>query len=197
MAESTIYKVSQPCEPLRQGEILTDLTQYIPNINGSSSKSIEVEEDLSFTIISHSYSIIVTQDCDLDWDYKARNGEEKPSKLLNSIILCELDEASKVREIPDINRKIWELVASNRHERYHFFQKVDSSLDLKEVGLPELTADFKKVFGINAKVLYALINKGEVKRRTHLSSPYLEHFSKRYHSFHERVALPFPHESEK
>ena len=64
-------------------------------------------------------------------------------------------------------------------------------------GLPELTADFKKVFGIDAATLYCQIKLGIVKRRTVLGSPYLEYFSRRYNSFHGRVALPFQYESER
>ncbi|WP_421658005.1 hypothetical protein [Leptothermofonsia sp. ETS-13] len=78
-----------------------------------------------------------------------------------------------------------------------FFEKIPPECEMEQEGLPELIADFKRVFGIDAATLYRQIELGMVKRRTTLASPYLEHFSKRYHSFHGRVALPFQYESER
>ena len=69
--------------------------------------------------------------------------------------------------------------------------------DLEQEGLPELTADFKKVFGIDSASLYNQIAIGTAKRRSILESPYLEHFSRIYNSFHGKVALPSQYESEK
>jgi hypothetical protein len=89
------------------------------------------------------------------------------------------------------------LVVAHRHERFYFFEKIPPECEVEQEGLPELTADFKRVFGIDAATLYRQIELGMVKRRAILASPYLEHFSRRYHSFHGRVALPFQYESER
>ncbi|WP_107668612.1 hypothetical protein [Cyanothece sp. BG0011] len=194
MENPPIYKPSKQDSSLRQGEILTGVIQYTPIIHESSKES----QQLSFKQIIHPYAIIVTQDCDLDWDYRTRNNNEnKPSKLLNSIILCEIATAKEVRKTDGINRKEWELVSSHRHERFYFFEKIPIEYDLEQQGLMELTADFKKVFGINSANLYNQIQTGTAKRRSILESPYLEHFSRRYNSFHGRVALPSQYESEK
>jgi len=96
-----------------------------------------------------------------------------------------------------MNSAAWKLVISHRHERFYFFEKVLPECEIEQEGLPELTADFKKVFAIDSATLYRQIELGIVKRRTVLGSPYLEHFSQRYHSFHGRVALPFQYESER
>jgi hypothetical protein len=198
-----IYRASDSESPLRQGEILTNITQFKPtNFDNESLENIEFER------IIHPFAIIVTQDCDLDWDYKARfsnnaNRKIPNPKLLNSIILCEIDTAENIRNIKEttgknlLNSKDWNLVSSHRHERFYFFEKIPAECELETKGLPELTADFKKVFGINPEFLYHQIKSGEVKRRSVLVSPYLEHFSKRYYHFHSRVALPHQYESEK
>jgi hypothetical protein len=193
MEERGIYQSSLINSAIRQGEILTGVVQYNPVIDEISIES----QELTFTPILHPYTIIITQDCDLDWDYKARKINSNPDKLLNSIILCEIGLAQTVRSTDGANRKEWELVVSHRHERFYFFEKIPSACDLLQVGLPELTADFKKIYGIPAATLYRQIELGIVKRRTILTSPYLEHFSRRYHSFHERVALPSQYESER
>jgi len=194
MEERLIYQPSKKDFSLRQGEILTGVVQYNPVIE---QISLELQE-LPFTPISHPYAIIVTQDCDLDWDYKARKNSSNSAKILNSIVLCEIDTAEGIRNNTDgMNRKEWDLVVAHRHERFYFFEKISSKHEMEQEGLPELTADFKKVFGLDAATLYRQIELGIVKRRTVLISPYLEHFSRRYYSFHSRVALPFQYESEK
>lgn len=195
MKEQAKYQLSIKNTPLRQGEILTNVTQYNPV---ASELSLNTEE-LFFESVIHPYAIVVTQDCDLDWDYKARqSGNDKTSKLLNSIILCEISTAQEVRNTTDnMNSKEWNLVQSNRHERFYFFEIIPLEFELEKIGLPELTADFKKVFGIDSATLYRQIELGYAKRRTVLSNPYLENFSQRYHSFQGRVALPSQYESQR
>ncbi len=120
-----------------------------------------------------------------------------PAKLLNSVVLCEIGTAEAIRSTDNMNSKEWKLVESHRHERFYFFERILPECEIEQESLPELTADFKRVFGIDAATLYRQIELGIVKRRTVLDSPYLEHFSRRYHSFHGRVALPFQYKSER
>lgn len=192
MKERVIYQASDQNSSLRQGEILTGAIQYNPVLK-------EISQELSFTPVTHPYAIVVTQDCDLDWDYNARLPDAsdlaKRLKRLNSVILCEIGTAEEVRSTE--NRKSWDLISTHRDERYYFLEKIPPECEIEKKGLPELTADFKKVFGIDAATLYRQIELGIVKRRAILVSPYLEHFSRRYHSFHSRVALPFQYESER
>ncbi|MBW4466068.1 MAG: hypothetical protein KME07_11595 [Pegethrix bostrychoides GSE-TBD4-15B] len=193
MEERAIYQASDKGSSLRQGEIVTGVVQYNPVIDEIPKEL----QELSFTPIIHPYSIVITQDCDLDWDYKARGINNNPAKLLNSIVLCEIGTAESIRSTDGMNRKEWELVVAHRHERFYFFEKIPPECEVEQEGLPELTADFKKVLGMDASTLYRQIELGMVKRRAILASPYLEHFSRRYHSFHGRVALPFQYESER
>ncbi len=201
MKKQAIYHPSTRNTPFRQGEILTNVIQYNLVAHEISKEQIENETSLPLNRIVHPYAIIVTQDCDLDWDDRARKGDTaQPSKLLNSIILCEITTAQEVRNISDknlMNSREWELVKAQRHERFYFFQSVDVECELEQKGLPELTADFKKVFAVDSATLYRQIEIDIAKRRAVLSSPYLEHFSRRYNSFHGRVALPFQYESAK
>jgi len=201
MDERVIYQSSDKDSPLRQGEILTGVIQYKPVVNEIVNEILQGAQEsrnLSFTPILHPYTIVVTQDCDLDWDYKARRDSNANStKLLNSIILCEIETAAAIRSTDGVNRKEWELVISHRHERFYFFEKILPQCEIEQEGLPELTADFKKIFSLDSATLYRQIEVGIAKRRTVLTSPYLEHFSRRYHNFHNRVALPFQYESER
>ncbi|MCL1467379.1 hypothetical protein [Argonema galeatum] len=197
MKKQAIYQPSNKNASLRQGEILTGVAQYNPVLGELSPDAQEV----SFDMVIHPYAIVVTQDCDLDWDYKARQSSSPQlSKILNSVILCGISTAREVRDIADknvMNSGEWGLVKSQRHDRFYFFEKIPPECDLEQIGLPELTADFKKIFGIDTATLYRQLELCMVKRRAVLSSPYLEHFSRRYHSFHGRVALPSQYESQR
>ncbi|MCF4967852.1 hypothetical protein [Nostoc sp. CMAA1605] len=195
MPKHLIYRASRKREALRQGEILTGVIQF-QAILGNSSSDIE---NAKFRPIVHPYGIIITQDCDLDWDCTARKNQDKPYKLLNSILFCAIYTAQEIRSDQNnqINSKEWDLVKSNRHQQYYFFEQVPSNCELLKEGLPELTADFKKIFAIDTEFLYQQIKLKIAKRRTILKTPYLEHFSRRYYEYHGRVALPAQHESAK
>ena len=78
------YELPSIDSSIRQGEILTNVIQYKPDLELVSN----FEELSNFVAIQHSFVIIVTQDCDLDWDYRARQKKEnQSSKLLNSVFL--------------------------------------------------------------------------------------------------------------
>jgi len=196
MSKPLIYRASNDKEALRQGEILTGLIQVKPVASESSPNLDQIQ----FKRIVHPYAIIVTQNCDLDWDYSARQNRDKPNKLLNSILFCEVHTAQEIRsnKTVQLNSADWNLVKSNRYQQYHFLEKIPLERESSQEGIPELTVDFKKIFAIDADFLYHQINNNNfAKRRAVLESPYLEDFSHRYHDFHGRVALPAQHESEK
>jgi hypothetical protein len=71
---SLIYDRSLPDGPLRQGEILSNVIQLKLDLS-----TID-DEDKRFDPIVHPYAVIVSQDCDLDWDFKAREGGAKEHK---------------------------------------------------------------------------------------------------------------------
>jgi hypothetical protein len=220
METSLIYSQPELDKPLRQGELLSNVVQYIPSI--SEDSSIEKPKIRSLT---QELSIIVTQSCDLERDHEARQKlpslqeewnqvqekrifktpdeikelqkdiQKEKSKLLNSVILCYISEAKFVRKLPSVNSEAWNLIKSNRSNRYHFLEMVPDDCDLLLSGTEELTADFKNVFGIHSVLLHQQIEQTQAKRRTRLVSPYLEHFSHRFYSFHSQVALPEAHKS--
>ncbi|BAY94955.1 MULTISPECIES: hypothetical protein [unclassified Tolypothrix] len=196
MPKSLIYRASDEKEALRQGEILTGVIQFIPVPNEASPELDKTQ----FKPIIHPYAIVVSQDCDLDWDYKARQTTDKQNKLLNSILCCEIYQAQEIRQDRNtyqMNSEKWNLVKTNCNKQFHFFEKIPLECDLTKEGLAELTADFKKVFAVDPEFLYYQISINKVQRRSVFVSPYLEDFFQRYYSYHGRVALPAQHESEK
>jgi hypothetical protein len=175
---------------IRQGEILTDLTQAVVLVTSGESAP-------KFDPTIHPYCIVVSQDCDLDGDFRARQGmdddSERQSKLLPSVLFCEVTTAEELRGGVK-SSKAWDRIRSNQDLRYHFLELISPECDLSGHGLPELGLDFKRYFTIPTADVYAQL-QSKVQRRCRLLSPYLEHFSTRFACYQFRVALPYPHET--
>lgn len=141
----------------------------------------------------HPFAVILTQECDLDWDFKARQGflgeESSELKLLPNILLCELLPQDVVRPRYKGASKIWERIAGNKDERYHKFPEVEPPHDFAGEGVPSLMADFKRVFTIPTDELYRRLQFGS-RRRAILKVPYLQDLSNRFGFYLLRVGLP-------
>lgn len=191
MAEGDAVFISSSSEgALRQGEILTDLIQARLALDSIAQDEPIVDP------IRHPFAIILTQDCDLDWDHKARNGATAADKLIPNILFCEITTAKSLKGRSDMNSDLWNRVKKNKDERYQFLQKIDPKQDALGLGLPELGIDFKRYFTIPTEEAYQRLIVGEAKRRCRLVSPFLEHLSTRFCYYQFRVALPAEHFSE-
>ena len=187
--DTSIYSPAAPDGPLRQGEILCDLAQTQVALRSES-------EELVADTLEHPFVIVVSQDCDLDWDYKARIGKAKEHKLIPNVLFCEVSTAEAIRGGGEINSAKWGQIKINKDERYHFLQAAKPEEDVLGQGLPELGIDFKRYFTIATQEVYFQIKNSENIRRCLLNSPYLEHFSTRFAYYQFRVALPADHFSE-
>jgi hypothetical protein len=185
----------------RQGEILADVIQIQIGADSLASDT----SDISIEEVVHPYALILTQDCDLDWDFKARASvksqqdggtqdqreeNRRQAKLVPNVLLCELTTAESLRPRlagSDVLRRI----RANQDERYHCFAAIPDDSDSRREGLPELVADFKRVFSIPTEELYLRL-RGGTNRRSTLQSPFLQHLSTRFGYFCLRVALPEP-----
>lgn len=201
-----VYIRSSPDEPLRQGEIVSDLVQVKIKLDSIGSSEGYVGVD-----VVHPLAIVVTQDCDLEQDFKARfAGEAGKHRILPNILFCEVELANELRHgdkndtLPEekrarskeINRDIWKNIWQNKDERYHFLQKVEPAYDLLEQGIDALGIEFKRYFTVPTDDVYHRVKIKQAKRRCKLNNPHLEHFSVRFHYYHYRVALPADHRNE-
>lgn len=190
-----IYERSPSSGALRQGELITGLR--------SLTYSTISEESTDAAILTHDYALILSQDCDLDWDFPVRYGEreyreQNAHKLMQDVLFCIVSPAQTVRNgfpATFMNKKKWESISKNMDERFHFFQLVQPDQDAQAQELPELVADFKLYFSIPTASVYKQIDSGSAMRRCVLKSPYLEHYAQRYCSYQGRIALPSQHES--
>lgn len=184
-----IYLPSTDDQALRQGEILSNLRQPVPI-------SISSEDEVTVELIIHPYALLMTQDCDLDWDFKARNGHAGKDKQIPSLLFCHIQTAAALKPRVAPGSTFWKRIKQNQEERYQFLQKVQSEEDALGEGIPELGVDFKKWFTLPTGFVYKEIADSHVRRRCRFERPYLEHLTVRFHNFCSRVALPAEHMSE-
>jgi hypothetical protein len=188
----TIYVPSSVDSALRQGEILSGLVQayiVVESIGPDLQPEVEYYE--------HPWTIIVSQDCDLDWDYQSRQSGATISKMIPNVLFCEVTEAAALRQGRGerITSDMWARIRQNNDERYHFLQGVTKQEDRLAQGLPELAIDFKRYFTIPTDEVYHRLQLG-TERRCCLRSPYLEHLCTRFRNYQSRVALPEEHFSQ-
>jgi hypothetical protein len=135
-----VYTTDELDRELRQAEIITNLHQFTYDTNVS-----EVVQTL------HTYTIVVSQDCDLLWDYQAKINNQR--RDLNGVLIYEAESVAEIRARlagGDILRRI------RRHgeERYHILNSATANLDLLGEGLPELIVDFRRFFTLPADEIY-------------------------------------------
>ena len=171
---------------LKQGEIISNLVE--PKLQTPEETSIHEVKQPKFVPITHAYVIVVSQSCDLEWDYKARFGEESEHKLLEHVLFCGLFPREEIRDESKRRAQEFRQISKNQNERYHYLSEapVNGTQDI----LPELIADFKTTFSLPTDFTYWLVSTGQTAREGALFSPYLEDFMHRLYSFLGRVAIP-------
>lgn len=188
-----VYKAASATGPLRQGEILASVHQYLVTpIVGLEGEPARVSNQVKV----HPLAVVLTQDCDLAQDYSARNAPAPNSQrlLLPNVLLCEMDLADNMKGGGSIapGSDIWKRIIQNKDERFHFLTGVDIGCDALGIGTAALLCDLKKIFSVPTDALYQQVST-IARRRAVLVSPYLEHLSSRHAYFLSRIALPLDH----
>ncbi len=194
--EAVFYIPSSPNGPLRQAEILSNVFQF-----GISVQSLNDLDHAEIEWVTHDLAIILSQDCDLDQDFKRRQeaSEIGPAidslddKLLPTVLMCQVATEKAIEDaIRSQGRTIRERFRQNHEERYQFLRAVKQENDAAGIGLEAMGIDFKRYFTVPTDELYAQL-KGDCQRRCRLAPQYLEHFSKRFTNHLSRVGLPKNH----
>ncbi len=176
---------------LRQGEILSHVQQtYLDPATLRSPDSLNID------VRTHAWVVVLTQDCDTDWDYRARqdlDGIEGHNKEVPNVLLCEALTQDELRARPQIKSDIWRRIRDNQDERFHALPEIPARLDREGEGVPDLILDFKRCFTIPTPEMYARLQlRGDdgIRRRAWLKPPYREQVADRAFAFHARVAVP-------
>ena len=168
---------------LRQGEIVSNIMwgEVMPEMG-------EDGKDALSTRRAH-YAVVVSQDCDLVWDWESRYCGGSEAKKLLGVLFCEAGLSGPV--LKENNSSLWRnFVKGSRVERYHFLQECGPDFDLKGEGFPELVVDFKRFFSVSPGEIYARLDLGQVERRSQINDPYMRQLVYRLWCFQGRVAIP-------
>ncbi|MDZ4657709.1 MAG: hypothetical protein SH868_09060 [Bythopirellula sp.] len=182
MSSSDIYE--RPLSSwLCQGEIIANLHQPFIEIVDEVRKARE---------LIHPFAVVMSQDCDLEWDFKARQSTkpDRAQKFLSNVLFCEVAEAANLKA--QNKNKSWTRIAENNDPRFHFLEKCPQTCDLQNLGYADLAIDFKKFFTVPTEYLYFQL-ASNAQRRAVLRQPYKVHLSSRFYFFQIRIGLPRNH----
>lgn len=181
---------------LRQGEILGDIWEHVPQY-----PPIESQPGQSFSIdsVHYEFVVIMSPDCDLEWDFNSRFPDQQSRESLSQadishlpvsvshIFLAKVYQRDKIR--PSVPGKdIWKRIEQNQDERYHHFK--EAPVDESTIVLPDLYIDFKKALAIPTKSLYEGLRVKGVKRMALIPNIYLHDLMHRYYGFLSRIGVP-------
>lgn len=183
-----LFYVQQNSPCLRQGEIISNLLEFKLQI--PQGKSVDgVLGSARLDPIIYPYVIVVSQGCDLEWDFKARSDDQvSRHKLLAHTLFCGLFPRDEIIDETKRKTEAFKRIREAQDERYHYL--APAPINQTERSLPELVIDFKSAFSLPTEFVYWLVSTAQVTREGELPSPYLEQVMQRLYTFLGRVATP-------
>ena len=190
---STLSQIDSPYrkhspERIVQGDILRDIIFLEWDLNeGNPQKSPVIDKNLP-------YIVILTQDCDLEQDFKNRRDKdaEKHDKFLQSILVCPAYISEQFKKgvhleefglkMETFNSDRYSVIKQNNNARYHFLEKSS-----REYQIQELVLDFKHYYTIPVTVLNKIYKKHYVAS---LNELFREALSQRFSYYLDRIGLP-------
>ncbi len=169
-----------------QGDILRD-------IDVIDSYTKDAEGALEYDEITLPYIVVMTQDCDLDNDFKNRSetNPEKHDKYLRTVLVCPAYIGAKLKDgthLDDLGLKMekWDSkrfkqIREQNNTRYHF---LDTDLKLQ---VPELVIDFKHYYAIPRDTLFRMYKDHYLVTINQL---FREFLSQRFSNYLSRIGLP-------
>lgn len=174
---------------LQNGEILRGLS--IPTPKWPFESDIDFDQEILFPQILHPYVVVVSQECDLYWDYLDRlSGEstgERRNKEIPEILVAEMFNVAELRESANINGGLWKEIKKHQNSRFHYFPPSEPDTNPE---VTELAADFKSVFGVDPNLLYSLLKQSRIDRVATLQTDFRRQLNQRLMNWLGRVDLP-------
>jgi len=171
---------------LRQGEILANVFELVARV--PIHQTVDVGQPIAVERVDHPLVTVVSQDCDLEWDYQARQKQVAEDKLLRHVLFCDLFTDVDIRARSNLKSDLFKRVRQNQDERYHHFAAAPTGQTGTD--LPDLYADFKVIFSLPCDFVYLLLGGGQATRKCIVPPPYLHDFAHRLYGFLGRVAIP-------
>ena len=185
-----IKVVKENIERVSQGDILKDVELI-------ESAIINKEGVVEISKIKFPFVCVLTQDCDLEQDYKNRikNGKDNEDKFIISIIVAPLYNIVHVyngEHLSGLNFRMQlinskpdksenKFLKQNQNPRYHYLEFPD------DIPIVNSVLDFKHYFTVNNEYLKELKKRNYVGKIAEL---YREQVSQRFASYLARIGLP-------
>lgn len=169
---------------ITQGDVLRDLVHAVVKFDGT------------IYAVDLPYSIVITQDCDLEQASDTLsylpNSQPVWSQFVPNVMLLPCFPADQLREGQHLldafgvlqqrlNSERWKLVAQNSNPRYHFV-KGD-----QDIQVPDLAIDFKLTFSVPSRVISESYSSSYLVT---LNELFRENLSQRYCAYLSRIGLP-------
>ena len=174
---------------IRQGDVYRDV-KFVESV-------IEEEGVIRVARIIFPFVVVLTQDCDLEQDYKARYGrKDRPpnqDKFLISVLVAPLynlehvvtgEHLSKLEiQMSPVPRtgQTGSRLLQNKRPRYHYLSFPS------EVPLADSIVDFKHYFSVTVEYLKRVKQKDYV---CNIAPIYREDLGQRFASFLSRIGIP-------
>ncbi len=173
------------CKELEQGAIFSDIKSYLVEQQGNQ---VIVHE------IFYSRVVVLSQACDLRWNYSVRNeGKSNHDKLLFTALVAPMFDLEKAKEGEHLSglRMKMERITSKKREfvkvhdvaRYYQFNK-DEFLDGAIIGFDKSIVDFKHFFTVPISQFTS------ERYLTSLLEYHRERLSHRFASYLSRIGIP-------
>lgn len=113
------YWIASPLAgPILQSELLSNVIEFRVKIETIGTAEEQFEEFL------HPLAVVMTQDCDVDLDHKARREGGAAHRQIDSILMCEADDAVAMKGRGGLDSRRWSQVQSHQNERYQVLEAV-------------------------------------------------------------------------
>lgn len=175
-----MYRVSPADGPLRQGEIVSAIIEYVFDPLEEATNGVQ-----------HDFAVIAAQDCDLERAFEALGSDTEP---LNGVLIFPASSVAEGRASAGLNSKIWAHTKINANERYQVLQAISPEFDLMAEGVSDLLIDFRNYFTLSYRQLQHQLENGDLSRRAILEPPYRKHFQARAAAYLSRVAIDPVHQ---
>jgi len=184
----SMIKVRKGPDRVCQGDIFRDI-EYI-------EYATEKDGNVEISKISFPLVIVLTQDCDLEQDYRSREGEHAGStqdKWLLSVLVAPLYNADHVyrgKHLSELDLTMQQIndkktpgkyLRNNQIPRYHYLEFPDGERIAPSI------IDFKHYFSVDVRYLHEIRGTNYV---CSVSSLYREDISQRFSNFLARIGLP-------
>ena len=169
-----------------QGDILREIDVIVWNIKDSSN-AYEISK------VHLPYIIVMTQDCDLEWDFNNRSepATVKHDKYLQTILVCPAYNAEDFKvgdhlksnglKMQEWNSKDYKQIKQQNNARFYFLEQNQA------LQVPQLIVDFKHYYTIPRDVLYKVYAEHYLATFNKL---FRESLSQRFSNHLSRIGLP-------